>query len=67
MQQKYYKQEHIADADYFNNNETEEHSISLCLILATERHLKRYDIKPVINYKSPVEMLRKGETGKWSG
>jgi hypothetical protein len=73
VQQKYYKQEHIADADYFNNNETVGHIISLCPILVTEHHLKRYDIKPVVNYKSPVEMLwrtvthrmgSEGETGK---
>jgi len=50
MQQKYYKQKHTADADYFNNNETVGHVISLCPILAIEQHLKRYDIKPVVNY-----------------
>ena len=57
MQQKYYKQKHAADAYCFNNNETVGHIISLCPILATEQHLKRHDIKPVVNYTLPYTRI----------
>jgi hypothetical protein len=49
--------EHIAGADYLKNNETVGHNISLCPILATKQHLKRYDIKPVINYTLPYARI----------
>jgi hypothetical protein len=43
MQQKYCKQEQIANADYVNNFMRVEHIISSCRILAKEQYIKSHD------------------------
>jgi hypothetical protein len=44
MQQKYYKQKQVANADLCQQfDETIEHIISACPILAKEQYIKRHD------------------------
>jgi hypothetical protein len=43
MRQKCYKQEQIANADYKQFDETVEHIISACPILAKEQYTKKHD------------------------
>jgi hypothetical protein len=43
MRQKYYKQQHIANADSVNNLIRLEHIISACPVLAKEQYIKRHD------------------------
>ena len=43
MQQKYYEQKQIANADTKQFAETVEHIISACSGLAKEQYIKRYD------------------------